>query len=399
MGYLPQFIAGDATPLGKSLVTATPTQSAARDLIGLGEADSPQFSRLGVGTEVSGVVALDVAGDGTFRNGTTPTSLTLHKTYTSATNYEGLRLDTADAAYRIGGAVGSAGGTNRNLELGRWLGDGTWNPAMTIATNGSVGIGTTTPDGVSHLQVNGAVSVGGLMTPNNVLEIKNGTNPQDLILYKTQSASNGYERFQIYTSEDNVRIGNAVGLASGVQRTIEFGRWGGGGTWVHTMTLDPWSQKLGVGTSTPFRQMEVSASSDGDGLLIRRAATGPTVYASLLFVASISDQSKGGIFFQRNGINGRGDLILATSYASEPEYVLTPDDHRLVITSQGDVGIGIKAPGAKLNVNGNTILGGNLQVTGNVDGTELKISSLPTTDPAAAGQIWNDSGTLKISAG
>ena len=43
------------------------------------------------------------------------------------------------------------------------------------------------------------------------------------------------------------------------------------------------------------------------------------------------------------------------------------------------------------------------QVSGGSDATfevaKLILSNLPTSDPAAAGQVWNDSGTLKISAG
>ena len=43
---------------------------------------------------------------------------------------------------------------------------------------------------------------------------------------------------------------------------------------------------------------------------------------------------------------------------------------------------------------------GDLDVDGNtqLDGT-LTISGLATSDPSAAGQLWNDSGTVKVSAG
>ena len=40
-------------------------------------------------------------------------------------------------------------------------------------------------------------------------------------------------------------------------------------------------------------------------------------------------------------------------------------------------------------------INGNLDVTGAV----VKLTGLPTSDPSNAGQLWNDSGTLKISAG
>jgi hypothetical protein len=33
------------------------------------------------------------------------------------------------------------------------------------------------------------------------------------------------------------------------------------------------------------------------------------------------------------------------------------------------------------------------------NGSVIKMSNLPTSDPAVAGQLWNDSGTLKVSAG
>jgi len=34
-----------------------------------------------------------------------------------------------------------------------------------------------------------------------------------------------------------------------------------------------------------------------------------------------------------------------------------------------------------------------------LDATSLKMDSLPTSDPVTAGQLWNDAGTLKVSAG
>lgn len=32
-------------------------------------------------------------------------------------------------------------------------------------------------------------------------------------------------------------------------------------------------------------------------------------------------------------------------------------------------------------------------------GTEISFPNLPTSDPAVAGDLWNDAGTLKVSAG
>lgn len=45
-------------------------------------------------------------------------------------------------------------------------------------------------------------------------------------------------------------------------------------------------------------------------------------------------------------------------------------------------------------------LDGAIQVTGGVqlDGT-VKMTTLPAADPLVAGQLWNDAGILKVSAG
>jgi hypothetical protein len=52
------------------------------------------------------------------------------------------------------------------------------------------------------------------------------------------------------------------------------------------------------------------------------------------------------------------------------------------------------------NTTGNTAIGGTLQVTGNttLSGT-ANVIIVPTVDPAVAGALWNDAGTLKVSAG
>lgn len=34
-----------------------------------------------------------------------------------------------------------------------------------------------------------------------------------------------------------------------------------------------------------------------------------------------------------------------------------------------------------------------------IDGTTIVIAELPETDPEVAGQLWNDSGVLSVSAG
>ena len=52
-------------------------------------------------------------------------------------------------------------------------------------------------------------------------------------------------------------------------------------------------------------------------------------------------------------------------------------------------------------VSQNGFSGTTLTTTGTVtiNGTEIIISDLPTSDPAVAGQLWSDSGVLTVSAG
>lgn len=60
----------------------------------------------------------------------------------------------------------------------------------------------------------------------------------------------------------------------------------------------------------------------------------------------------------------------------------------LSIRSDGKVGVNKAVPGKTLDVDGDARVSGDVFFTG-----------LPTSDPAVAGQLWNDSGTLKVSAG
>ena len=58
---------------------------------------------------------------------TTAQTLRLNNTYTSATSFENLQFKAvAGAAYQIGSAIGSAGGTNRDLNFGIWDTAGTF---------------------------------------------------------------------------------------------------------------------------------------------------------------------------------------------------------------------------------------------------------------------------------
>jgi hypothetical protein len=85
------------------------------------------------------------------RNGTNPQTSRLANTWTSATNFEALQSRWESDIARIGTMVGSAGGTQRNLELGNWNSAGTWSSGISVATTSNVGIGTSTPARKLHI--------------------------------------------------------------------------------------------------------------------------------------------------------------------------------------------------------------------------------------------------------
>lgn len=72
------------------------------------------------------------------RNSTNAQTFNLANTYTSSTNFEYGRFQWNTNEFRIGTAVGSAGGTQRKTVLGVWNSAGTWTSALSIETNGDI---------------------------------------------------------------------------------------------------------------------------------------------------------------------------------------------------------------------------------------------------------------------
>lgn len=69
------------------------------------------------------------------RNSTNAQTFRVYNTYTSSTSGEYGQASWASNEFRIGTAVGSAGGTQRNVVIGTWNAAGTWKDAITV--NGS----------------------------------------------------------------------------------------------------------------------------------------------------------------------------------------------------------------------------------------------------------------------
>jgi hypothetical protein len=82
--------------------------------------------------------AITASGNLAIRNGLTAMQAEVFGTYTSATSFESLCLKATASAMQIGSAIGSAGGTNRSLQLGHFDAAGTFTSGLSVATNSEV---------------------------------------------------------------------------------------------------------------------------------------------------------------------------------------------------------------------------------------------------------------------
>tara|TARA_R100001460_G_scaffold14047_2_gene31594 strand:+ start:2695 stop:3015 length:321 start_codon:yes stop_codon:yes gene_type:complete len=75
------------------------------------------------------------------------------------------------------------------------------------------------------------------------------------------------------------------------------------------------------------------------------------------------------------------------------------------VTGSLDINGGLIVTGSIELVDGGSLVGGGVNLTGSfsgsfsgsIDGAELFVGNLPSADPGVAGQLYNDSGTIKIS--
>lgn len=148
---------------------------------------------------------------------------------------------------------------------------------------------------------------------------------------------------------------------------------------IDNVTVDD-DGNIGIGTTSPDVLLQVGDNSDTSPheiRLERNAGQDGTI----------------GIGFDANNVGLRMRVDSIEQARIEWGGWATPQNEPLIfasinngeymrITSAGNVGIGTTSPQTKLHV----------------DGT-VRFDNLPTSDPTSAGALWNDSGTLKISAG
>ena len=137
------------------------------------------------------------------------------------------------------------------------------------------------------------------------------------------------------------------------------------------------SGNVGIGTTLPGRKLTVTGdvSGDANNLLLSNENDTDGDSASIGFsMLSNNTYVKSGIFFKRTTTQGRGDLIFATNNEVNGNNV-TLSDARITIQANGNVGIGVTDPQAKLEVMGAsaTPADGNeiISVTNTTGGSKL----------------------------
>lgn len=109
----------------------------------IGQTDGPHLVAGGAGIASTNIAynrVITRSSDGLHIFNNTLTSaacLGVYETWTSSTSFGRLQIKAnAGAAYQIGSAIGSAGGTNRAIDFGHWNAAGTFASALSIATSG-----------------------------------------------------------------------------------------------------------------------------------------------------------------------------------------------------------------------------------------------------------------------
>lgn len=97
--------------------------------------------------------------------------------------------------------------------------------------------------------------------------------------------------------------------------------------------------------------------------------------------------------------SGTAAFLFQTGYSGRAEFGLAGDDNwRVKVSADGTIWNDVMVADRS---SGNVTFAGDMAVTGYlaVAGAEIDFTGLPTTDPAIAGRLWNQTGTLKISNG
>ncbi len=234
-------------------------------------------------------------------------------------------------------------------------GDGLSNLKMVIAPTGNVGIGNINPSSLLSLRGNN----------EKVAELKiEGTNDivNNNIGLNVDSARNAHvilDRGNIgQTSYVRHTTGGVTDWYAGInaRQNSDYQISNTFNDIVGQLTIKKDTGNVGLGTNNPISKLDVNTGGISGGIRIKTNSTNNTVASNISFTNTTSDEVHSQITSGRNG-GTNGNLSFSTRQAGVLREVLR-------LTEGGNVGIGISNPGAKLEVNGSSIIGNGLAVLG-----------------------------------
>jgi len=228
-------------------------------------------------------------------------------------------------------------------------------PLMVVEAGGNVGIGTSSPKELLHINSNDLDSV--------IMDTTTGIGLVQNAYYDGSwkfigGGFAGLSGIREDNGQWNVVISNESGSADSAV------------TWTSPMTINA-DGNVGIGTTNPVVTLQVE---DSDATITIRDTADYSIGSNGGRISLQGKDSNGNQkqFASIQGIsNGldSGDLILSTRISGTPT-------ERMRIDKNGNVGIGTTTPGAyKLYVNGNQYINGNLVLSGTVDGYDISANA------------------------
>jgi len=277
----------------------------------------------------------------------------------TTTPYGKLNISAADGSGRVLSFTGANSTTRKNWMIATQqnyddtfeITPSTANGGLTFSTpalvikgaTSYVGIGTTSPMSLLALQGNSAYASFGDDTGGLGMKMGSDTSGNGFF----QMFSSGTERIRLYA---------------------------------HPTAAEYWftNGNVGIGTTAPYKELEVYKAGDSDILINSSATTDDSTAATLWFrtdssVITSYERTKGAIIFRRSGTYGVGNMYFALDDSADNGSA-SVGDAKMTILSGGNVGIGTTAPGTELEIykttSGATVEGAIIDITGVADNND-----------------------------
>ena len=156
-----------------------------------------------------------------------------------------------------------------------------------------------------------------------------------------------------------------------------------GSTALDSSVIAQSGSKIGIGESSPSETLVVREGTSNSSIKVLTYSNSTGAESSIKFasVSSGANYAKGGIAFRRSLSAGRGDIHFLNDNNTDSGGVNTTDDTKMIIKSEGDVGIGTSNPTAKFHVVGLSSYADN---------------AAAISGGLTAGAFYHTSGTLKV---